>query len=224
MLIADSVDEQLLTMDSPEASAGTEYVDKINIPSALVNRAFGESLKKMAQKVASAAGAGEEVIVKLDWRESMPHPDERVEYELWTNSNDECGPRCDEQMAFVRGFRGHAQLLERGGYARFTPHYITWYCPEAFRLTQQCKSQCINHGRYCAPDPEGDFGAGYEGKDVVVENLRQLCVHRVANDTGRPWVWWDYVVDYHLRCSMKDNKYSSACAQDVVRSLGARSP
>jgi hypothetical protein len=87
-------------------------------------------------------------VVKLDWRESMPHPDDRVEYELWTNSNDECGPRCDEQVAFVRGFRGHAQLLERGGYARFTPHYITWYCPEPFRLTQQCKSQCINHGRY----------------------------------------------------------------------------
>lgn len=220
MLIADSVDEQLLTMDSPEASAGTEYVDKINIPSALVNRAFGESLKKMAQKVASGDGAGEEVIVKLDWRESMPHPDERVEYELWTNSNDECGPRCDEQMAFVRGFRGHAQLLERGGYARFTPHYITWYCPEAFRLTQQCRSQCINHGRYCAPDPEGDFGAGYEGKDVVVENLRQLCVHRVANDTGRPWAWWDYVMDYKIRCSMKEKKYTKTCAEDVVTALG----
>ena len=146
VLIADSVDEQLLTMDSPEASPGTEYIDKINIPSALVNRAFGESLKKMTRTVAGD-GDGEEVVVKLDWRESMPHPDERVEYELWTNSNDECGARCDEQMEFVRGFRGHAQLLERGGYARFTPHYITWYCPEAFRLTQQCKSQCINHGR-----------------------------------------------------------------------------
>ena len=99
MLIADSVDEQLLTMDSPEASPGTEYIDKINIPSALVNRAFGESLKRMAR---AAAGGGEEVVVKLDWRESMPHPDERVEYEFWTNSNDECGPRCDEQAAFVR--------------------------------------------------------------------------------------------------------------------------
>ena len=56
VLIADSVDEQLLTMDSPEASPGTEYIDKINIPSALVNRAFGESLKKMTRTV---AGDGE---------------------------------------------------------------------------------------------------------------------------------------------------------------------
>uniref|UniRef100_M8C1H4 Vacuolar sorting receptor thioredoxin-like domain-containing protein n=1 Tax=Aegilops tauschii TaxID=37682 RepID=M8C1H4_AEGTA len=150
----------------------------------------------------------------------MPHPDERVEYELWTNSNDECSPRCGEQVAFVRSFRGHAQILERGGYARFTPHYITWYCPEAFRLTRQCQSQCINHGRYCAPDREEDFGEGYEGKQVVVENLRQLCVHRVANESGLPWAWWDFAMDYKLRCSMKEKKYSKACAEEVVASLG----
>jgi hypothetical protein len=87
-------------------------------------------------------------------------------------------------------------------------------------VTRQCKSQCINKGRYCAPDPEQDFGEGYEGKDVVIENLRQLCVHRVANESGRPWQWWDFVVDYDTRCSMKKQKYSKECAETVVRDLG----
>ncbi|GMP71285.1 hypothetical protein CsSME_00029760 [Camellia sinensis var. sinensis] len=149
----------------------------------------------------------------------MPHPDERVEYELWTNSNDECGIRCDEQMNFIKDFKGHAQILEKGGFAQFTPHYITWYCPRPFILSNQCKSQCINHGRYCAPDPEQDFGTGYQGKDVVYENLRQLCVHRVANETNRSWVWWDYVMDLHTRCSMKQKRYSKECAEDVMKSL-----
>ncbi|KAJ6393335.1 hypothetical protein OIU77_022742 [Salix suchowensis] len=176
VLVADSIDEPLITMDSPEES----------------NAADGES---------------------------VPHPDQRVEYELWTNSNDECGARCDEQMDFVKSFRGHAQILERGGYTLFTPHYITWYCPRAFILTTQCKSQCINHGRYCAPDPEHDLGVGYEGKDVVFENLRQLCVHRVANETGRSWLWWDYVTDFHIRCSMKNKRYSKECAEDVLKTL-----
>ncbi|WVZ87063.1 hypothetical protein U9M48_033758 [Paspalum notatum var. saurae] len=216
VLVADTVDEPLLTMDSPEdESPDTAFLANITVPSALVTKQFGDALRV-------AAAAAEEVVVRLDWRESMPHPDERVEYELWTNSNDECGARCDEQAAFVRAFRGHAQLLEKAGAARFTPHYITWFCPDAFLGTPQCEAQCINRGRYCVPDPDGDLGAGYGGRDVVVENLRQLCVHRAANDSGRPWVWWDYVTDYHLRCSMKDNKYSTACADDVVRSLGAR--
>ncbi|EYU23258.1 hypothetical protein MIMGU_mgv1a0227552mg, partial [Erythranthe guttata] len=130
VLVADTIDEPLITMDSPEESTDTNgYIDKIEIPSALIERSFGQSLKDSLKK-------GDDVVVKIDWTESMPHPDQRVEYELWTNSNDECGIRCDDQMNFVKNFKGHAQILEKGGY---TP------------------SQCINHGRYCAPDPEQDF-------------------------------------------------------------------
>ncbi|KAK9268214.1 hypothetical protein L1049_010657 [Liquidambar formosana] len=213
VLVADNIDEPLITMDSPEANIDSDgYIEKIGIPSALIDRSFSESLKK-------ALKDSEDVVVRLDWRESMPHPDERVEYEFWTNSNDECGTRCDEQMNFVKTFKGHAQILEKGGYTQFTPHYITWYCPQAFILSSQCKSQCINHGRYCAPDPEQDFGEGYQGKDVVFENLRQLCVHRVANESKRSWVWWDFVTDFHIRCSMKKKRYSKECAEDVMKSL-----
>ncbi|KAI4332088.1 hypothetical protein L6164_017025 [Bauhinia variegata] len=214
VLVADSVDEPLITMDSPEESKDADgYIEKVTIPSALIEKSFGDSLKEALNS------KEEDVLVRIDWRESMPHPDNRVEYEFWTNSNDECGARCDEQMNFVKNFKGHAQILERGGYTLFTPHYITWYCPQAFILSTQCKSQCINHGRYCAPDPEKDFGEGYQGKDVVYENLRQLCVHRVAKDSNRSWVWWDYVTDFHVRCSMKEKRYSKECAEDVMKSL-----
>lgn len=213
VLVADDRDEPLITMDSPEEdTTAAEYLDKISVPSALIEKSFGDDLKKALQN-------DEAITIKLDWTESMPHPDERVEYEFWTNSNDECGPRCDDQMDFVRKFKGHAQILEKGGYTLFTPRYITWYCPEAFILTKQCKSQCINHGRYCAPDPDQDFSEGYEGKDVVNENLRQLCVHKVANESSNPWVWWDYVTDFHIRCPMKDKKYNQECAEDVMKSL-----
>ncbi|KAJ3693500.1 hypothetical protein LUZ60_008980 [Juncus effusus] len=213
VLVADNVNEPLLTMDTPNESFETEYVANITIPSAFITHSFAETLKSHLK-----TSPDKEIVVKIAW--PMPHPDARVEYEFWTNSNDECGERCDEQMEFVRNFKGKANLLERGNYTLFTPHYITWYCPEAFVQSKQCNSQCINKGRYCAPDPEGDFGSGYDGKDVVMENLRQLCVHRVANSLGRAWIWWDFVVDYHIRCSMKDQKYSASCAQDVVTSLG----
>lgn len=214
VLVADDRDEPLITMDSPEESSDADgYIEKIGIPSALIEKSFGESLKLALQK-------NEEVIIELDWRESMPHPDDRVEYEFWTNSNDECGIRCDEQMNFVKNFKGHAQILEKRGYTLFTPHYITWYCPRAFIESNQCKSQCINNGRYCAPDPEQDFGEGYDGKDVVIENLRQLCVHRIAKESNHSWVWWDYVTDFHIRCSMKEKKYSKDCGMDVIKSLG----
>ncbi|KAL0347579.1 UNVERIFIED_CONTAM: Vacuolar-sorting receptor 1 [Sesamum calycinum] len=161
ILVADDRVEPLITMDTPEEEdARADYLQNITIPSALISKDLGDKIKKELSK-------GEMVSINLDWREALPHPDERVEYELWTNSNDECGPKCDSQLSFIRNFKGAAQILEQGGYTQFTPHYITWYCPEAFILSKQCKSQCINHGRYCAPDPEQDFSRGYDGKDVV---------------------------------------------------------
>ena len=69
------------------------------------------------------------------------------------------------------------------------------------------------------PDPEGDLGAGYRGRDVVPENLRQLCVHRVANSRNASWAWWDFLADYRVRCSMREKKYSRRCAEEVVASL-----
>ncbi|EMS51356.1 Vacuolar-sorting receptor 1 [Triticum urartu] len=212
VLVADDRAEPLITMDTPESS-GKEHLENITVPSALVSKRFGDDLK-------GALENGDMVNVLLDWRESLPHPDERVEYEFWTNSNDECGAKCDMQMSFVRDFRGVAQVLEQRGYTQFAPHYITWYCPEAFVLSAQCRSQCINHGRYCAPDPEQDFTTGYDGKDVVVQNLIQICLFKVANESRKPWLWWDYVHDFAIRCPMKEKKYTTDCAHGVIKSLG----
>ncbi|XP_065854707.1 vacuolar-sorting receptor 1-like [Euphorbia lathyris] len=214
ILVADDKVEPLITMDTPEEeNADADYLQKINIPSALITKSLGDRIKK-------ALSSGEMVNINLDWTEALPHPDERVEYEFWTNSNDECGPKCDSQMEFVKNFKGAAQVLERKGYTQFTPRYITWYCPEAFLLSKQCKSQCINHGRYCAPDPEQDFNRGYDGKDVVVQNLRQACLYKVANESGKPWIWWDYVTDFSIRCPMKHEKYTKECAEEIIKSLG----
>ncbi|KAL2899790.1 Vacuolar-sorting receptor 2 [Bienertia sinuspersici] len=214
VLVADDRVEPLITMDTPEeGTSEDDYVHNITIPSALISKSFGDKLKKSLSK--------DEVIkISLDWRETVPHPDDRVEYEFWTNSNDECGAKCDAQMAFVKDFKGAAQILEKAGYTQFTPRYITWYCPEAFILSKQCMSQCINHGRYCAPDPEQDFSVGYDGKDVVLQNLRQACFFNVAKDNGKPWLWWDYVSDFAIRCPMKQKKYTKECADQVIKSLG----
>ncbi|XP_024955950.1 vacuolar-sorting receptor 1-like isoform X2 [Citrus sinensis] len=214
ILVADDKTEPLITMDTPEEeNADAEYLQNITIPSALISKSLGDSIKK-------SLSGGEMVNMNLDWTEALPHPDERVEYEFWTNSNDECGPKCESQIDFVKNFKGAAQILEQRGYTQFTPHYITWYCPEAFILSKQCKSQCINHGRYCAPDPEQDFSRGYDGKDVVVQNLRQACFFKVANESRKPWLWWDYVTDFAIRCPMKEKKYTKECAEQVIKSLG----
>ena len=63
-----------------------------------------------------------------------------------------------------------ARELE-GNWTRFTPHYIVWVCPESYRSSDECQSQCIHDGRYCTPDPDGDLQAGYSGRDIVQVTL-----------------------------------------------------
>ncbi|KAI8559521.1 hypothetical protein RHMOL_Rhmol04G0179900 [Rhododendron molle] len=100
ILVADDRVEPLITMDTPEEEdARSDYLQKISIPAALISISLGNNIKK-------ALSNGEMVNINLDWRESVPHPDDQVEYEFWTNSNDECGPKCDSQIAFVKSFKG----------------------------------------------------------------------------------------------------------------------
>ena len=61
--------------------------------------------------------------------------------------------------------------------------------------------------------PTCPFGA-------VQENLRQLCVFKLANETGQPWHWWDYVTKFGDECSMDDRTYDEACAERVRRFYG----
>ncbi|VVB10251.1 unnamed protein product [Arabis nemorensis] len=46
-------------------------------------------------------------------------------------------------MEFVKDFKDAAQILEKGGFTQFRPHYITWYCPHAFTLSKQYFSEYV---------------------------------------------------------------------------------
>ncbi|KAI7745630.1 hypothetical protein M8C21_033476, partial [Ambrosia artemisiifolia] len=211
ILVTHETDD-LLTMDLPEHDPTATYLENLTISSVFITNSLGISIKKALEDI-------NPVLVTLDWTEALPHPDERVEYEFWTNSNDECGLKCDNQLKFVKTFKKVAQALEQNGHTQFTPHYITWYCPEEYTSSEKCKSQCINHGRYCAPDPEEDFSKGYTGKEVVVQNLIQACFYKAANESGKPWLWWDYVTDFSTHCQMKEQQYNKDCAHKVIASF-----
>ena len=44
-------------------------------------------------------------------------------------------------------------------------------------------------------------------------------MYRLANESGKPWVWWDYITRFGAECSMHDRTYNQDCAEKV--SLGS---
>jgi hypothetical protein len=213
VIIVDDRDEDLVTMDSGADADTGSYVSNITIPAVLARMVDGNSFDQAITRYGHVVGT-------LDWHDVLPHPDSRVEWELWSESNDECGYKCEQQNAFIVDFAPIAKQLEQDGYTQFTPHYITWMCAQN-PDSRECKAQCINRGRYCAPDPDDDLSHGYSGADVVIDNLRALCVFDAANKTGTPWLWWDFVSQFASACSMDSGKFAAkSCAEDVVRKVG----
>jgi hypothetical protein len=77
VLVADDRTEELITMDYPEDGSedGTKYYcENIKIPSALVQKDFGDKVKE-------ALRGDKEVIGRLKWRGSLPHPHEHAQYD-----------------------------------------------------------------------------------------------------------------------------------------------
>ena len=140
IIVADNVDEELLTMANPEGEGGVqaELAEKITIPSALVTKSVGDTLKQ-------AVRDGVKPVVALDWSDSIASPDERVEWELWSTTNQVCGRVCNRIAGFVNEMHDAAVTLEKAGDASFSPHFITWSCPTK-DSPDGCGGLCIYGG------------------------------------------------------------------------------
>jgi hypothetical protein len=167
-VIVASYDDTLTTMEAPDDDdeLNYKYLANITIPASFITKSSGSAIKSLLK-------GGQPVYVSLDWTDALPKK-QLVTWEFWTNSNDLCGPVCDIQRDFIKDFVPVAKEFDSNGWTSFTPHYIIWTCPSPYRDSNECKSQCVRRGRYCAPDPDGSLQEGYSGAEVVEENLRQL--------------------------------------------------
>ena len=134
----------------------------------------------------------------------MPHPDDRVEWELWTSSAD---PKSE---TFKDKFGHVSEAL--GTHAQFNPHMMI-IDGRLFGCTQPskpCGNQCTNSGRYCHEDPENDLQSGVSGVHIVQENLRQMCIWEQANATKSTAKWWTYQNLFSEHCAEYNEQATNA--------------
>ena len=228
VLVVDNVEEDLLTMANPTAGQGgaaaAELASRIDIPSALVRKSVGEELRTFLADQAKKPKPAP-IIVTLDFSASIANPDARVEWELWTSSDQACGAPCDHSMRFVSEMKPAAQTLERQNATAFTPHFLTWSCADSGDTS--CPDMCVNKGRYCAPNPAEGSGVdaatadlvkkhGYSGSDVVEENMRQLCLFRELQRRNDTAAWWSYSVRHSNECAMTRGAFDRPCAEGIM--------
>jgi hypothetical protein len=159
--------------------------------------------------------------VQLEMAWSLPSPDDRVEYDLWTTPSDKVS------KDFLRSFKDIAEAL--GDRAYFTPHMYIYDGVRSHCVGNSgenfCYNLCTNNGRYCATDPDNDLEKGISGADVVRESLRRLCVWNMygsANGIGKEW--WKYMQQFEMRCSDPQYFADEACIKDTYKNAKVDGP
>lgn len=159
----------------------------VSIPSFLLFKEDADPIKEVLTK-------NQQVRVSMSF--SIPAPDSRVEYDMWTTPSDPLS------RSILMSFKEAAVAL--GDEAFFTPHQYIYDGNQAgchgTDGSNMCFSLCTNNGRYCSTDPDDDLDKGISGADVVKESLRRICIWNNYGEDGVGKEWWDYIDEFMFRC------------------------
>lgn len=215
VIIVDNEESNLSAHEIQKTIVGNDgWGDSIDIPSILVAKEDGNPL------IEAAKNLNQEVIIELAWDIPTNHV---VTLDLWMSSASR------ESQHFLQDFSAKRKLLNEK--VKFVPHY------HVFSMTQpDYNDLCLDSkAELCAEDP--DASGPVTGKDVLEEDVRQLCIHeltkvsredRVQNPMGTHKVeyaekYWNYVEQLPDACpldaSTPASRFGKACSETLMRKV-----
>ena len=192
--------EKIVMVDN--GSGGNIY-----IPSFIISKKDGDLIKEYIQN----EKMGKHVAITLVY--DMKHESNTVHYTLWTSSENK------KVYSFIEEFSQFGLKFSKEK-AVFTPHYVLWYCAICKEQDfSEAHRDCLSGGRYCAPDPDG--AGPLAGRDVVLEDLRQICVYKLTEEASSYKLWYDYMKVYNQTCA--SGYISKECSYSVLDKISVDS-
>lgn len=113
---------------------------------------------------------------------------------------------------FLRQFADFGAALKNSE-AKLTVHYVLYECESCKKngYSEEHKD-CLAGGRYCNPDPDG-LGES-TGRDVVLEDLRELCILQLGKGSNSNQPWFEYMSYLDQNCY---NNSPSGCSDSAMR-------
>lgn len=75
---------------------------------------------------------------------------------------------------------------------QFKPRIVTWSCPYCDNDFK--RKECVSDGKYCAMN---HISQNQQGKDIIYEDLREICLYNILERKGQTKLWWDYMENVH---------------------------
>jgi len=190
------------------------YGGDIHIPSILISKQDGASLIEAVSQTT--------VTVQLSWDVPQDHV---VSMDLWMSSGS------SDSLQFLKEFSEKRKTLNE--VMRFQPHYAVFSMPSSDPAVYQGLCSDMS-GNFCAEDP--DSSGDITGKDVLAEDVRQLCIHELTkkNQTAGsratlPAVeyaeeYWNYVEQFEDACPLAGThphaRFGTECSEKLMEKIG----
>ena len=69
-------------------------------------------------------------------------------------------------------------------------------CTDSFK-----QNECFGDGKYCSPNHSNTLTNFFvKGKDIILEDLREVCLHSRLAEWEQEYLWWDYMRIVHSQC------------------------
>lgn len=214
----------IIAVDNPESTWDRETVASViiaddgkggdvSIPTVLVAKEDGKILMDAVTNFAK------DVVVQMQW--SLPRKSV-VTLQFWTESGSTIGQR------FLSDFAYHANMLR--GHLLFSPHYYVYGLKSGIEPSVvQSLQLCLDGDPGLCSNPPDVSMSLASGKDVLHEDVRQLCLWNV---TAKPvdgiaeskysLEWWEYIRKYSDSCpvvSLSSPRFGTDCSYQVMAAI-----
>eukprot|EP00354_Favella_ehrenbergii_P000953 CAMPEP_0170467692 /NCGR_PEP_ID=MMETSP0123-20130129/11183_1 /TAXON_ID=182087 /ORGANISM="Favella ehrenbergii, Strain Fehren 1" /LENGTH=175 /DNA_ID=CAMNT_0010734137 /DNA_START=358 /DNA_END=882 /DNA_ORIENTATION=- len=143
----------------------------IRIPSMLIGENDG---KKLVEWYKNASAHDRKRLVMI-CEFVMPVHD-HVSVDFWFTSSS------DRAIDFLEDFKKIETQL--GDKMKFKPRYVFWECTNCDE--KYLENDCFGGGKYCAVESSN---ANIKGRDIVLEDLRQICLWNEFSANGEALKW-----------------------------------
>ena len=201
-IIVDNVNEDSEDITMKDDGFGFS----VDIPAVFIKKSDGAALINQLRKT---DGSDNSLTLSITF-DVQKEANEKIKYIFWLSTSNR------NSFKLVREFVNY--YLKLKPHANFEPHYAIWTCSLCAMTNytldyndQSLKDNCISKGRYCSPDADGERPG--KGKDIVLEDLRQICIFNNYKDA-----WWIYMTRFDDECT-EVQQYKD-CSENMMRRSG----
>lgn len=128
-----------------------------------------------------------------------------------------------EYYDLIKSLREYLVALEAEKFTFYPVYYLETHPSYSLESSQTYKD-CFFNGKYCSfPTKEFSKLGIKNGQEVLIENLRQICIFKRRESEKNITMFLDYMQEFNESCmNFNSPNFKSACSKQVLEKIGLK--